>query len=158
LTFVTVTYNTADVDNDGSGDGGGIASPNTLTMTNTIVAGNEDKSGEDPDCSGSIASGDYNLLGIGDSAGCSFTPQSHDQVGTAASPIDPLLGVLGDNGGPAWTHRLGDTSPAVDQIPAGVNGCAMGSLDQRGVYRWPPCDIGAYEIGPESVYLPLVLR
>ncbi|MFL7810019.1 MAG: choice-of-anchor Q domain-containing protein, partial [Anaerolineae bacterium] len=49
-------------------------------------------------------------------------------------------------------------SPAVDQIPAGVNGCAMGSLDQRGALRFPPCDIGAYEIGAESVYLPLVVR
>jgi len=158
LTFVTVTDNTADLDDDGSGAGGGLQSSGTLTMTNTIVAKNYDKGGENPDCFGTVASGDYNLLGIGDSAGCTFTPQPHDQVGTTASPIDPLLGLLGDNGGPTLTHAIKSNSPAVDQIPAGVNGCAMGSLDQRGALRFPPCDIGAYEIGAESVYLPLVVR
>jgi hypothetical protein len=80
-------------------------------------------------------------------------------VGTVASPLNPLLALtLEDNGGPTLTHALKSNSPAVDQIPAGVNGCAIGSLDQRGVLRFPPCDIGAYEIGPESVYLPLVVR
>ena len=159
LTFVTVADNTADLDDDGSGDGGGIAAFGAFTMTNTIVAVNYDKGGESPDCHGTVASGDYNLLGIGDSADCTFTPQPHDQVGTAASPLNPALRVLANYGGSTETHALHPTSPAVDQIPAGVNGCAMGSHDQRGALRWPPCSIGAYEQDQiESVYLPLVVR
>ena len=159
LTFVTVTDNTADVDNDGFGNGGGLYNSDTLTMTNTIVAVNYDKGGESPDCYGTVASGDYNLLGIGDSPGCAFASQLHDQVGTTASPTDPLLGILGDKGGPTWTHSLKLTSPAVDQIPAGVNGCAAGTHDQRGVLRFPACNIGAFEQDQvEEVYLPLVVR
>jgi CSLREA domain-containing protein len=159
LTFVTVTDNTADLDNNGFGNGGGFITEGTLIMTNTIVAVNYDKGGESPDCWGTVASGDYNLLGIGDSAGCTFASQPHDQVGTVASPIDPLLGVLGDKGGPTWTHSLKLTSPAVDYIPEGINGCVVGTHDQRGVLRFPACNIGAFEQDQiESVYLPLVVR
>jgi CSLREA domain-containing protein len=161
LTFVTVAYNTADLDSTTlpNGDGGGVVSFGTLTMTNTIVAKNSDKTGEKPDCYGTLTSGDYNLLGIGDSADCTFTPQANDQVGTTASPIDPLLGTLGDKGGPTWTHSLKLNSPAVAYIPAGVNGCVAGIRDQRGVLRFPPCNIGSFEQDQiEYVYLPLVLR
>jgi len=160
LTFVTVTGNTADLDNNGSGDGGGIAASGPLTMTNTIVAENTEKGdGKNPDCRGTITSGDYNLLGIGDSVDCTFTPQPHDQEGTTASPLDPLMGILADHGGPTLTHPLKPTSPAVDYIPAGVNGCVMGARDQRGVLRFPPCSVGAYEPDQvEEVYLPLVVK
>jgi CSLREA domain-containing protein len=156
LTFVTVTDNTADVDNDGSGDGGGLYNLGTFTMTNTIVAVNEDKGGEDRDCSGTFVSGDYNLLGIGDSAGCTFTPQPHDQVGTAASPIDPLLGLLRDNGGDTLTHALLPGSQAING-----GSCVVGvETDQRGLSRpyGDDCDVGAYELHKTYVYLPLVLR
>jgi parallel beta-helix repeat protein len=160
LTHVTVADNTADVDNDGIGGGGGLYGfTGSTTMTNTIIAKNYDKGGENPDCIASITSGDYNLLGIGDSVGCTFTSQPHDQVGTAASPLNPALRVLANYGGSTETHALHPSSPAVDQIPVGVNGCAMGSRDQRGVLRWPPCSIGAFESDQtESVYLPLVVK
>jgi CSLREA domain-containing protein len=158
LTFVTITDNTADLDNNGFGNGGGFITDGTLTMTNTIVAVNYDKGGESPDCYGTVASGDYNLLGTGDSANCTFTSQPHDQVGTTASPLNPILSILSDNGGPTPTHAMKANGPAANRIPAGVNGCVAGSRDQRGVLRLPLCDIGAYEIDPETVYLPLVLK
>ena len=158
LTFVTVARGTADYDNNTEGGGGGIAG-SQITMTNSIVAKNSDKGFENPDCDATFVSGDYNLLGVGDSTGCTFTPQAHDQVGTTASPIDPLLGILGDQGGPTWVHSLKGSSPAVDQIPDGTNGCVLGAVDQRGWHRFPPCDIGAYEIYTGvHVYLPLVVR
>jgi hypothetical protein len=98
-------------------------------------------------------------LGIGDSGGCTFPAQPHDRVGTAASPLDPLLSVLADWGGPTWTHALDPSSPAVDQIPSGVNGCLVGSRDQRGEIRYPPCDMGAFDLDQEEhVWLPLVLK
>jgi CSLREA domain-containing protein len=162
LTHVTVTDNTADDNSDGVGDGGRFHLLGSLTLTNTIVADNVDKGGENPDCDGvgspTVTSRDYNVLGIGDSTGCPFVANTNDQVGTTASPVDPLLGTLGDWGGPTWTHSLDSSSPAAGQIPNGVNGCASGTTyDQRGVARLAPCDIGAFEY-IEWVYLPLVLN
>jgi CSLREA domain-containing protein len=158
LTHVTITKNTADLDSNGSGDGGGFYST-SITMTNTLVANNIDKGGQYPDCYGAvIVSGDYNLLGIGGNTHCEFPAQAHDQVGTTASPLDPILGLLADNGGPTLTHAIKANGPAANQIPAGVNGCVVGSRDQRGVLRLPLCDIGAYEVDPEAVYLPLVVK
>ena len=130
----------------------------SMTMTNTILAENYDKGNEDPDCYGPISSGDYNLLGIGDSPGCTFSAQTHNLVGTTASPLDPQLGIFkGDHGGPTETMPIKVSGPAGDQIPAGVNGCVAGTKDQRGFVRFPPCDIGAYEVDQsEHVYIPMV--
>ncbi|MBN1977560.1 MAG: CSLREA domain-containing protein [Anaerolineae bacterium] len=158
LTHVTLAYNTADLDDDGSGAGGGFYTFGALTITNTLVAKNIDLGGQNPDCYGTITSRDYNLIGIGDSAGCTLPVLVHDQVGTAASPLNPVLSILSDNGGPTLTHAMKINGPAANQIPEGVNGCIVGSRDQRGVLRLPLCDIGAYEIDPETVYLPLVLK
>lgn len=56
---------------------------------------------------------------------------------------DPLLGDLGDHGGPTPTRPLAASSPAVDA--AGSAACP--ATDQRGVLRdqGAACDIGAYE-------------
>jgi CSLREA domain-containing protein len=159
LTHVTITDNTADLDNNGSGDGGGVYIPtSTFIMTNTLIARNIDKGNQNPDCHGTISSGDYNLLGE-DSAGCTFASQPHDQVGPTGSPLDPGIAALHDNGGPTLTHAIKANGPAGNQIPVGVNGCVLGVRDQRGVLRFPPCSIGAYEPDQaEEVYLPLVVR
>jgi hypothetical protein len=66
---------------------------------------------------------------------------------------DPMLGPLADNGGPTQTHALLPGSPAIDVIPAGINGCGdPESFDQRGLPRLQGagCDIGAYEVQDES--------
>ncbi len=147
LDHVTVTLNTANNDDDTDGDGGGIYAPNNLTMTNTIVANNSVKGGQCPDCYGEPVSQDYNLLGICEGIYCTFAAQANDLVGTTASPVDPLLSALRDNGGPTLTHLVDIASPAAGKIPEGVNGCDSISVDQRGVIRLAPCDIGAYETG-----------
>ena len=83
-------------------------------------------------------------------ATASFATTTGDQLGTGASPLDPLLGNLADNGGPTLTHALLNGSPAVDAgSPAtpGSGGGACEITDQRGTTRpkGSQCDIGAFE-------------
>ena len=107
---------------------------------NSIIATNV---GQNCAGDGPIASRGYNL--IGDVTGCMYESHFTDLVGTAGSPIDPLLGPLQGNGGPTRTHAMHPDSPAVDQIP--VEGCRV-TTDQRGVHRpqGVSCDIGAFEL------------
>ena len=159
VTFVTITDNIADYDWNTGGTGGGFSSLGTFTMTNSIIADNHDYSGSNNiDCRGIPISMDYNLLGVADSPSCIDTPLAHDQWGTMAIPLNPLLFGLGNNGGPTQTHALHPISVAVNWIDPGVNGCNPGSTkDQRGMVRVGYCDIGAYEIS-HSVYLPMVMK
>jgi CSLREA domain-containing protein len=151
--------------NSGGSPGGVANGPMTAAFRNTIVAGNAATKSAQSDCSGSLASHDYNLLG--DNTGCTFTPQAHDQVGTGSNPIDPALGPLADNGGPPtgfggapWTHALQYGSPALN---AGscvhIDGNPL-AADQRGVPRPQglACDVGAFEARRSLIYLPLLLR
>ncbi|MGH2684876.1 MAG: choice-of-anchor Q domain-containing protein [Actinomycetota bacterium] len=139
LNNVTLTGNTADADNAGDpGDGGGIyRGSGSLTIRNSIIAGNADLSGQAPDCgqdSGdAFTSGGHNL--IGNTTGCTFTPGSGDLLN-----VDPHLGPLSDNGGFTQTHALLPSSPAIDAA-----GPDAAPTDQRGAPR-PDPDIGAYEL------------
>jgi CSLREA domain-containing protein len=144
LSSVTVTANTADADGNGLGNGGGVNSD--VSMTNTIIAGNADASPPPqaaiPDCSGTMTSGGYNL--IGRNTGCVFTQATGDKVGTPGIPFDPGLGPLKDNGGPTRTHALRSFSAARN---SGAQGAGCLATDQRGVPRpqGKRCDIGGYE-------------
>jgi hypothetical protein len=148
MTNVTITDNVADNDGDGAGDGGGVAHDGgSLSFKNTLIAGNTDAGGQAPDCSGTVTSQGFNLLG--NSTGCTLTPTTGDLVGTGANPIDPLLGPLQNNGGPTLTHALLPGSPAIDAV---TSGCPPPTTDQRGVARpqGAACDIGAYEVASGS--------
>lgn len=155
---VTITNNTADSDGNDSGQGGGvyIFSPGaTLTMTNSIIAGNLDLSSagnQHPDCSGQLIGGGYNL--IEDTTGC-FA--GGDLTGNLTG-LSPNLGPLQDNGGASLTHALLAGSPAIDAgNPAGCLdplGLTL-TTDQRGFVRpvdggsgSARCDMGAYEFNP----------
>jgi CSLREA domain-containing protein len=147
----TITDNTADSDGDTSGQGGGIALFNadagTVTITRTILAGNQDStpgSDEPDECYPELESGGHNV--VGHTEGCTFDDQPSDQVGASdTAPLDPLLGPLVNNGGKTRTHRVLPDSPALDAIPSSDVGC--GGKDQRGVPRprGSGCDVGAYE-------------
>jgi len=127
-------------------NGFGIDSGGVINLSNCIVAGNEMG-----DVGGTFTSLGYNLIGNGSNA--SITPKPGDQIGTASSPIDPMLGPLQDNGGPTSTHALLPGSPAIDK--GGATGL---TTDQRGRPRptdfasIPPAengdnsDIGAVEM------------
>ena len=129
----TVAGNTATV------QGGGVVG--VASIRAAIVAGNSAPTG--PDCMAIAATGGDNLIGNG--TGCTFPAGgARDQVGTAGSPKDPLLGPLADNGGPTFTRELHQGSPAINTIPGAS--CVSAS-DQRGVARpiGSGCDIGSYE-------------
>jgi CSLREA domain-containing protein len=131
--------------NSATANGGGIFNTGTATFRNTIVAGNTAPTG--PDVSGAFTSLGYNLIGIGD--GSTGFGATGDQVGTATSPIDPMLGALADNGGPTFTMALLPGSPALNAGDPGLTG----TTDQRGVLRpqGPGVDIGAFELEYQTI-------
>ncbi|MFO1462853.1 MAG: choice-of-anchor Q domain-containing protein [bacterium] len=149
-----------------AGEGGGLAmsaataSDISVTVQNSILAGNTAFI-EGADCtddnglSGTVVSQGFNLLGIDDQCSGEFDGTG-DKIGTLASPLNPRLSALADNGGPTPSHALQAGSPAIDGgNPSGCrdeNGLLLG-LDQRGFSRngdgdangSAVCDIGAFE-------------
>jgi hypothetical protein len=128
-------------------EGGGVSvdpsSPHGGRLVNTIVAGNSSTM-LGPDAFGPIAALGFNLVGMtDDSSGW----VGADLTGTKASPLNPLLGSLHDNGGTTQTMALLIGSPAID---AGNNDYSPGPNDQRGD-GFPRIgngriDIGAFEV------------
>jgi len=119
--------------------GGGInVRGGTLSLFNTIVAGNTASNGAD--IYGLVSAGDYDL--VQNPAGATLTG-SHNITGQPA-----LLGPLASNGGPTPTRALLAGSPAIDA------GRTTLTTDQRGVARPQGAadDIGAFELGP--IYSP----
>lgn len=151
---VTVVDNQADSDNNGSGSGGGIYVSGILTLRNSILAMNTANSGMGPDCTATLASDGYNI--IGSDADCTITPPQGDPASTDLYGVAPALGGLADNGGPTQTRALLNGSPAIDGgDPAGCvdgNGSLV-ATDQRGQIRpsGPRCDIGAFELGSSDL-------
>jgi hypothetical protein len=137
------------------GTGGGIrVGPASVTLENTIIAGNSAANGlgdttgaptPGPNVDGTVTSNGHNLLGVATEAG-GFTGTG-DLTGA-----NPMLAALADNGGPTQTMKLLPGSQAID---AGV--AAGATFDQRGMTRTVDdpgvvnaatsdgTDIGAYE-------------
>ncbi len=152
LSNVTIAGNTA-TDTVAHGFGGG-GTYGAMQPRNSIVAGNTSAGGA-PDCIGNFVSQGYTL--VGNNTDCTVNSVgSGDKIGTGASPIDPHLDSLKDNGGPTATMALLAASPAGDAgDPAGCedqNGTTI-ATDQRGQARTldgnsdgvARCDLGAYE-------------
>ena len=102
-----------------------------LTLADTVIAGNA-TGNQSPDVYLQTVTSDSaggNLIGDGTGAS-GFVPEPGDVVGTALAPVSPLLGALGDNGGPALSHEPLGASPAL-----GLGGAAVTPGDQRGVAR-----------------------
>jgi len=124
--------------NSSSGSGAGIYNRNgTLSLTNSIVAGNTKSSGGANDINGTVTTdGGYNLIGDAASAGGLTDGNNHDIVGHAA-----LLGPLGSYGGPVQTIPLLPGSPAIDAgNPSDTSADARGIAVVNGTR-----DIGAFE-------------
>jgi hypothetical protein len=150
--------------------GGGIATQGPLTLANVTLAGNTAGSfGGNLEVTlnmpihirNTIVSGGSTTVSMG-TEDCYVTPsatitesynledrnQCHfsgtgDQINT-----DPQLSAMTDNGGPTDTRGLPLASPAVDHgNPAGCTDLlgAPLTVDQRGLGRPTPCDIGAFE-------------
>jgi hypothetical protein len=91
---------------------------------------------------------------VGNNNSCSGISNGNngDQVGTAAAPLDPMLGGLANNGGPTQTMALLSGSPAIGK--GDTNTCQnvpINDKDQRGLARnsaaRSACDVGAYDTG-----------
>jgi predicted outer membrane repeat protein len=171
----TITGNTADTDNNDVGNGGGIfVLSGTANVRNSIIAGNFDTPNNSgagtvhPNCSGTFATTQFNLIGRNDGCSGFVNGVNGNQVGTAAAPIDPKLDPSGlqNNGGPTKTIALLPGSPAIDK---GKNTAtdALGNpilTDQRGTgfvrtIDFPALanasggdgtDIGAFEFTPTA--------
>jgi len=111
----TVTNNTADEENqDNFGNGGGIFNNTNenskVTVRNTLVAGNFDKSNFNifPDVWGEIEGNSFNLIG-------NITGASNS-LGTGSDIVnsDPNLTPLQDNGGTTKTHAPLGGSPVIN--------------------------------------------
>lgn len=164
---VTVLSSTLTNNHATTSEGGGISmsggSPSdmTLTIQNSILAGNT-AAMDGPDCtnddglSGTITSQGYNLVGIDDQCAGEFNATG-DLKGTLASPLPAGLLSLLNNGGDTLTRALQGSSLAVDAGNPG--GCrdetgALLAQDQRGFPRKADgdsdgssiCDIGSFEI------------
>jgi predicted outer membrane repeat protein len=136
--------------NSGSVFGGGIgefAGTNTLQLRSTIVAQNLSVLGPDIYSKGTPATtvkASYSLIGISDTF--TLTDEGNNKLGTTATPLDPMLDVLANNGGPTQTHALLAGSPAIN---AGANPAAL-TYDQRGSGYFrvsgASADIGAFEV------------
>ena len=156
------SYNSGGIFNDSSltitnstitSNGGGISEYNgvgrTLTLNNTIVAGNTSY-----DIVGQVQPTSVNNL-IGNGTGVTNLNQlaPSNLIGTTANPLNPRLGPLAYNGGSTQTMALLPGSPAID---AGSNTLAVDpatgqplAYDQRGA-GFPrvvngTVDIGAFE-------------
>lgn len=163
----TITLNWADVELNGTGEGGGIftrtGTSATTTLLNTLVIANLGGAASDDVSGRNLTSGSaYNLIGDSASAGGLTHGPGGNQVGNAgAGSLNPLSVLdlqLSAGGGPTQTHQLLATSPAID---AGNNNIAIdGGLttDQRGGSFTRAADgnsdgsarvdIGAYERQP----------
>ncbi|MBK9609476.1 MAG: DUF11 domain-containing protein [Betaproteobacteria bacterium] len=94
-----------------------------------------------------MSAASFNLIGT-DSGHAITNGVDNNQVGTAVTPLNPLLGPLASNGGPTQTRALLAASPAIN---AGANPFPL-AFDQRGDpylrdFGGQP-DIGAYELQP----------
>ena len=145
---LNVTYSTFS-GNDAELVGGGIQNANAersiVTLSNTVLAtsanGNLNNVCSSGQCRGRIVDGGYN---ISDDASFRFSTQT--SKGNTNPRLDP--NGLRYKGGPTRTIALQTTSPALNSIPRGTNGCGtITKSDQRGVKRpqGKRCDAGAFE-------------
>lgn len=124
----TIADNSAPADGQGGGAIFNAGDITGLELKNTIVANNTSGTWA-PGCSDALGDGGGNLE----------WPYGAD---CSASPLvaDPLLGMLGDNGGQTQTMLPSTSSPA-----KGL-GTGCPETDQRGMPRSEPCTAGAVEI------------
>jgi fibronectin-binding autotransporter adhesin len=142
----TLVVTSSTLSNNTANRGSGIDNRGTLTLDSTIVAadlGSADVWG------GAVVTSAYNLIGDGSTLLSLTNGSNANQIGTSASPINPLLGALGNNGGPTQTMALLSGSPALGGGDANAKDPSGNLLtaDQRGLPRpvQGRFDIGAFE-------------
>jgi hypothetical protein len=140
INFSTLSTNTAGT------EGGGLYNDSTLSLQSTILSGNhsEISVGTDVYSFETVATGSYNVIGIGNSLrGISNGDSNHNQVGDGVTPLQPRLAASGSYGGTTETFALLPGSPALGR---GDPGTTL-TTDQRGLprSRGGLVDVGAYQ-------------
>ncbi len=104
-----------------------------------------------PDVFGAFTDNGNNLIGIDQGSSNFVNGTNGNIVGTFATPVNPQLTALANNGGTTQTHALIAGSPAID---AGTNPNSL-TTDQRGTgfarTLGSATDIGAYEFQPSNI-------
>ncbi len=128
MLHTTVTANSA---NSGSGGAVFTTAGTSLTLVNSIVAGNSAATAGEISAADDVTA-NYSL--VGDAAGKSGGATLVSGTGGLITDTDPILGSLSDNGGTTLTHALGDGSPAIATADITGSGSAssMPANDQRG--------------------------
>jgi predicted outer membrane repeat protein len=162
LTLLNDTINANFADNGGgvfwAGTGGSVTVQNTIIAKNTASTTGPDANNP----AGTFIDSGGNLIGIsGAGSGNTGFTAATTQTGSTATPLNPLLGPLANNGGPPignpatptvlQTEALMPTSPAIDK---GVLNATV-TTDERGYprpdSRGPDTgrqDVGAFESNP----------
>jgi hypothetical protein len=129
-----------------------------LSISGSILAGNAVGGGGADDLEAdphSTLTVNYSLIGVAD--GLSFTGNVGNLTGTAASPLDPQLAPLDDNGGTTQTHAVTLDSFAFNRGDPSILFNA-GEFDQRGTpftrVSGGRVDIGAFEVQISPPALP----
>ena len=139
--FVPLTLTNCTVSGNSAGAGGGLYNDDgEATLNNTILAGNTAGGATDlVNSNGGIVSGDYDVVGTGDTAGLGGNTQKN--------VTDLKLAPLGDYGGPTPTMALMPGSPALDHGNNNLASAAGLTTDQRGYARVAngTVDVGAFE-------------
>ncbi|MEH6780092.1 MAG: right-handed parallel beta-helix repeat-containing protein [Rhodoglobus sp.] len=135
-------------------NGGGIRLLNDdeqASISHTIVAANERRQQEsDLAVYGANVTLEWSVVGTFSDDGAPSTPALVEGPGVQWDVLDPRIEALTDNGGRTLTHRLGDTSPALDAGNASIANAS--TTDQRALPRivGSRIDIGAVEIQLET--------
>lgn len=143
----SLTVSNSTITGNSAYSGGGInISGGTFTLTDSIVAGNT-ASSSDPDVNGAATDGGYNLIGDGTGLTGITNGADGDQIGTAASPLNPLLAALANYGGPTHTTLPLPGSPAICAInPSSATGADQRGLPRTTTYGATTCeDVGAVQ-------------
>ncbi|WP_008316606.1 filamentous hemagglutinin N-terminal domain-containing protein [Leptolyngbya sp. PCC 6406] len=147
LNNATIAFNRADGDNNGVGDGGGIAFlfNNNNIIRNSIIAGNSSSGGAASDILGGLGITQFTHSLIQTTAGITSGVPVDGVNGNVVGQA-PLLAALANNGGPTQTHELLAGSLAID----GSNADAI-PTDQRGAAAVGVRDMGAFESGLTTI-------
>ncbi len=169
IQFNTISLNQADRDQNGSGVGGGVyvddppINPVQTRLSNSVVADNfagtilalphNDDLHDGPGLAGlTPIDVDYSLIGSrkGTLLAAAHPDANGNFVGTALTPVDPVLDTLTNNGGPTSTMLPQPGSPAIDAGDPLFGG--IPAFDQRGapyarIFNGR-VDMGAVEVPP----------
>jgi hypothetical protein len=143
----TITGNTAVKVGTTDGYAGGLLASGSVMIVNTIIAGNIAQHGS-PDVEGQLDSLGNNL--IGDGTGASGFVAS-DQLGTAAKPMNPFLGTLGNYGGTTATIPLLPGSSAIGAGLALPAADAVQQFTQFGNHEHVTFTFAGYSTGSVAV-------